>query len=184
LHNEAQLYRLPFTPGHSHKVIQGWDGDLSHHENSRYCVDFAMPEGSTVVAARQGRVVSVVDNNRRGGPDPSFAKYANYIVVLHDDGTTGEYYHLQYGSAKVRVGDFVLAGSELAASGNTGFSTTPHLHFGVYVASDWGQTLSVPTHFVSEHGIHRQLYQGMIYTASDHEDLVDHLAPSSVAVND
>ncbi len=184
LHDETHLYRLPFQPGHSHKVIQGWDGELSHHDNSRFCVDFAMPEGSPVVAARSGRVADVVDSSRVGGPDKRFAKHANYVVVLHDDGTTGEYYHLQYGSARVHVGDYVAAGTVLAASGSTGFSTMPHLHFGVYVASDWGQTVSVPTHFVSEDGIHRQLYEGVEYTASDHEDLMQGDAKSIVAIND
>ena len=54
----------------------------------------------------------------------------NFVVVLHSDGTTGEYFHLERGSVQVRAGDRVARGQWLARSGNTGFSTVPHLHFG------------------------------------------------------
>ena len=183
-HNETQLYRLPFQPGQSHTVMQGWDGQFSHHEDAKFCIDFDMPVGTKVLAARGGRVVDVVDDNRIGGPQAHYAKHANYVVILHDDGTTGEYYHLQYGSARVHVGDVVDAGAEIAASGNTGFSSAPHLHFGVYVATDWGRSLSVPAHFIAEDGIHEQLHEGATYTASDHEDLVGRDLIPVLAVND
>jgi murein DD-endopeptidase MepM/ murein hydrolase activator NlpD len=52
--------------------------------------------------------------------------------VLHSDGTTGEYFHLERGSVQVRAGERVERRQYLARSGNTGFSTAPHLHFGVY----------------------------------------------------
>ncbi len=183
-HDESQLYRLPYRPGQRFAVLQGWDGQFSHHEDSRYCIDFAMPVGTPVVAARAGKVVDVVDDNRIGGADPSYAKYANYVVVLHDDGTTGEYYHLQYGSAAVHVGDRIRAGTELARSGSTGFSTTPHLHFGVYVATDWGRTLSLPTRFMTVAGIEPQLIEGQSYTASDRYDWIDRSLIPSIAVNE
>jgi murein DD-endopeptidase MepM/ murein hydrolase activator NlpD len=51
--------------------------------------------------------------------------------VLHDDGTFGVYAHLRQGSALVRPGQRVSNGQLIAQSGNSGYSTGPHLHFAV-----------------------------------------------------
>lgn len=53
----------------------------------------------------------------------------NHVVVRHGDGLYSAYAHIKRGSAQVRVGDRVSAGDHLAAVGNTGNSTQPHLHF-------------------------------------------------------
>jgi murein DD-endopeptidase MepM/ murein hydrolase activator NlpD len=53
--------------------------------------------------------------------------------VLHEDGTMAVYAHLQPESVIVRPGQRVNTGQRLGASGNTGFSTGPHLHFALQV---------------------------------------------------
>jgi len=73
--------------------------------------------------------------------------------VVHADGTTGEYYHLAPGSALVEVGQDVTAGQAIARSGNTGYSTVPHLHFGVYRADADGLTQSIAVRFQARAGV-------------------------------
>ena len=86
-------------------------------------------------------------------------------MVLHDDWTTGEYYHLKKDGVLVEVGDRVVAGQKIGLSGNTGNSALPHLHFGVYRAAPWGSFHSVPVHFSSADGIVRKPRRGRLYQA-------------------
>ena len=93
-------------------------------------------------------------------------KYANFIVVLHDDGTTGEYYHVQQNGVLVEPGDRVEAGQMIGLSGNTGHTTVPHLHFAVYRAAEWGRTQSVPVRFASTDGTIDRPRRGARYPAT------------------
>lgn len=52
----------------------------------------------------------------------------NRVVIAHRDGVYSAYAHLKRGSAEVSVGDHVLQGQLIAAVGNTGNTTQPHLH--------------------------------------------------------
>src|SRR5213079_2302490 len=65
-------------------------------------------------------------------------KKTNFVIVLHDDGTLGEYMHLAPATVQVKPGQRVERLQELALSGNTGFSSTPHLHFQVMTAATDG----------------------------------------------
>ena len=66
----------------------------------------------------------------RGGTDQGRdASAANLVRILHDDGTWAEYAHLNRSTIRVRPGDVVERGEYIADSGNTGFSSGPHLHF-------------------------------------------------------
>jgi len=133
---EAQpnsTYRLPFADGLGFKVTQADDGELTTH-NSRamqYAIDFAMPIGTAVLAARDGIVADVTLRYRDGANDASLTLKANAISIVHDDGTVAEYVHLSPGPATVAVGERVAAGALLGYSGNTGYTSGPHLHFSV-----------------------------------------------------
>jgi murein DD-endopeptidase MepM/ murein hydrolase activator NlpD len=131
-HDDGYLYRLPYGDDVSFPIIQGYGAKLSHRGPERYTLDFGMPVGTPVHAARDGIVVLVEDSHDSGCAREECGRYANFVVVLHPDGTTGEYFHLERRSVQVRVGDRVQRGQRVARSGNTGFSTAPHLHFGVY----------------------------------------------------
>ncbi len=152
-HDDDYVYRLPYARGDRFRVLQGYDSSFSHTGAERYTVDFAMPVGTPVHAAREGVVARVQERHDRGCWEDGCGRYANFIVVLHEDGTTGEYYHLQQNGALVEPGDRVVRGQHIGLSGNTGHTTMPHLHFAVYRAAAWGNTQSVPVRFMTEDGI-------------------------------
>lgn len=130
-HNDAYVYGLPFAKGSTVRVSQGYHGDTSHKGLSAYAVDFPLSIGTPIYAARGGIVVGVEVSNTFGGPSPYYRPYANYVVIEHDDGTMGNYYHLKQGGTAVRIGDKITKGQLIAYSGNTGYTTAPHLHFSV-----------------------------------------------------
>lgn len=149
-HDNEHRYKLPFQQESDYRVVQGFDGGYSHYGASRYALDFAMPIGTPVHAARAGVVIDLKKHHWRGGASRRYAKYANFVVILHSDGTTGEYYHLKRNGVLVNVGDEVTAGQHIGYSGNTGFSSLPHLHFAVYRARSHGKYESVPVAFERE----------------------------------
>ncbi len=164
-HDESLLYRLPYETGKSYYVLQGYGSRLSHTGPEEYTVDFKMREGTPVHAARGGLVVKMEESNSRGCWKGGCGKYANYIVILHDDWTTGEYYHLQQNGALVEPGERVVIGQKIGLSGDTGNSALPHLHFGVYRAAPWGKFQSVPVRFNSVDGIVQKPRRGGRYQA-------------------
>jgi murein DD-endopeptidase MepM/ murein hydrolase activator NlpD len=151
-HDDAYLYRLPYGADVSFPIIQGYDAKLSHRGAERFTLDFGMPVGTSVHAARDGVVVLVEDSHDTGCPREECGRLANFVVVLHSDGTTGEYFHLERDSVRLRVGDRVARGQQLARSGNTGFSTAPHLHFGVYRTGRDRSTMSLAVRFQTRGG--------------------------------
>lgn len=165
VHDDAQVYRLPYAPGSGYRVLQGYGSRFSHTGLEEYAVDFRMPEGTPVHAARGGLVARVEESHARGCWEDGCGAFANYIVILHDDLTTGEYYHLQQDGALVEPGDHVAAGQLIGLSGNTGHTTMPHLHFAVYRAAEWGRTQSLPVRFATASGIVDRPRRGARYEA-------------------
>lgn len=147
-HDDTVKYQLPFADGERYPLVQGFGGGYSHRGASRYAVDFAMPVGTEVHAARSGTVVQTVAHHDRGGASRRYATFANYIVILHEDGTTGEYLHLMKNGVRTAVGEEVQAGDLIGYSGNTGFSSLPHLHFAVYRPKPMGEFESLAFRFV------------------------------------
>jgi murein DD-endopeptidase MepM/ murein hydrolase activator NlpD len=152
-HDDEQLYLFPYASGSSYRLIQSYGSSLSHTGLEQYALDFYMDVGTPVHAARGGVVARVEESNDKGCWEKGCGKYANFVVILHDDRTTGEYYHLQKDGALVDAGQRVSAGQEIALSGNTGHTTLPHLHFAVYRAASWGTTRSIPVRFSSIDGV-------------------------------
>jgi murein DD-endopeptidase MepM/ murein hydrolase activator NlpD len=130
---EGYRYSLPFPAGTQYALDQGFGGRFSHHDDeNRYALDFGVAEGTPVLAARAGVVMQVEDDFRGNGTDAArYGDRANYVRVLHDDGSMALYAHLAPESMLRRPGDQVVAGQLVGKSGNTGFSTGPHLHFSV-----------------------------------------------------
>ena len=66
---------------------------------------------------------------RTGTNAKKFADRTNIIRIWHDDNTMGLYAHLKQGGIMVREGQRIKTGQLIGYSGNTGYSTGPHLHF-------------------------------------------------------
>jgi murein DD-endopeptidase MepM/ murein hydrolase activator NlpD len=154
-------YALPYPRGLAFSVLQGFHGAFSHRGSNEYAVDFATPVATPVLAARPGLVVAA-------GTTPEYLDYrrTNFVLVLHDDGTLGEYMHLAPSSVHVQAGDRVERLQPLALSGNTGFSSTPHLHFQVMTAATDGiSARSFPFELAVAPDQDEEPVQGKRYTA-------------------
>jgi len=92
------------------------NGALSFHSG----IDFRANTGTSVLASLEG-VVSFTGENWL---------YGKHIIISHTNGYKTLYAHLN--AFSVKQGDKVATGKKIAESGNTGYSTGPHLHFGVY----------------------------------------------------
>jgi murein DD-endopeptidase MepM/ murein hydrolase activator NlpD len=127
-------YLLPLQQ-RDFRIDQGFGGGFSHNDvQNRYAVDFAANIGTPVLAARDGVVMQVENDFAKAGLNrEKFGGRANFIRILHDDGTMALYAHLREEGALVRAGQRVRAGQQIGLSGNTGFTTGPHLHFVIQV---------------------------------------------------
>ena len=145
------VYSLPVEES-NFELGQAFHGGFSHgDEANRYAVDLVVPEGTPVLAARDGVVMQATSGFRDGGVDPSLSARANLIRVLHDDGSMALYAHLQEGGVLVRAGQAVTLGQVIGYSGNTGYSSGPHLHFAVQVNGGL-QLVSVPFRMMGPRG--------------------------------
>jgi murein DD-endopeptidase MepM/ murein hydrolase activator NlpD len=161
-------YGLPYGGGRVFAVLQGFHGEFSHRGSNEYAVDFDCPVATPVIATRPGVVVAVNASAQGSGTTSEFLEYkrVNFVLVRHDDGTLGEYMHLSPSGVEVKPGQVVKRGQELALSGNTGFSSTPHLHFQVMTAAQDGVAArSFPFRIAVAPGRVEEPIQGRSYTA-------------------
>lgn len=165
VHDDSYLYRLPFAKGTAHKVTQGYNGVYTHKGHSQYAIDFGMKIGTKIYAARDGIVVKLKENSNKGGIGKEFSKYGNFITIEHDDATFATYYHLKKNGVVSRIGQRIQKGDIIAYSGNTGYSSGPHLHFSVFKASSASRTSTIPIKFASHKGLVDTPTQGVFYTA-------------------
>ncbi|SFH82745.1 M23 family metallopeptidase [Halpernia frigidisoli] len=130
-YDENYVYDLPFDSNKSYSIFQGYNGKISHMNQA--ALDFNFKVGEKIFAAREGKVVATEERNNTNCNSKDCAKYNNYILILQPDGTFAEYLHLKQNGVEVNVGDEIKKGQFLGYSGNTGWSTGPHLHFAVFL---------------------------------------------------
>lgn len=151
-HQPPGPYLLPLPKGRSFSISQGFHGAITHtHPQSEYAVDIPMPEGTPIHAARGGVIMDIATDYFTGGIQEQFAEKANFIRILHDDGTMALYAHLRLESVRFPAGTRVRAGQFIAESGNTGYSSGPHLHFAVQ-QNVGGELRSIPFVFADPTG--------------------------------
>ena len=119
--------------GITHKYWPEEKADLS------YSVDFLLPEGTKINASRGGVVIAVKINGKKNYSSLEIKKgkkaaqnWMNEIVIKHRDISYASYSHLKYKGSFVKVGERVKQRQVIALSGNTGWSTQPHLDFRIF----------------------------------------------------
>jgi murein DD-endopeptidase MepM/ murein hydrolase activator NlpD len=147
------VYSLPVDENSDWQLGQTFHGGFSHtDEQNLYAVDIVVDEGTPILAARGGTVMQVENGFDSSGLNrEKYAERANLIRILHDDGSMAIYAHLRERGAMVRVGQKVSLGQLIGYSGNTGYSSGPHLHFCIQVNSA-GRLISIPFRMVGPNG--------------------------------
>ncbi len=149
---QEQLLQLPFPADRRFLVGQGFHGQSTHGTvQNEFAVDINMPEGTPVLAARDGVVMEVEENFWGHGQKEYYLDRANRVRLLHEDGSMTVYAHLGFEQVAVQPGQVVLVGELLGYSGNTGYSSGPHLHFAVQaIVND--ELVSLPFRFITSDG--------------------------------
>ncbi len=127
----CEFYRLPLVAGAQASILQGNHGAFSHTGVNEFAWDFDVQEGTPIVASGDGVVIDVTDHFVKGGAREELRRRANRVSIDHGHGFQSIYQHLAPHSIVVRPGQLVHRGQFLGKSGNTGFSTMPHLHYEV-----------------------------------------------------
>jgi len=114
----------------------------SHYYSGRHNgIDFGTSQKYiSVYSVKSGKVIAIGDNGKLA--------YGKWIAIDHNDGLVTLYGHLSRFS--VSKGSKVKEGDKIGVSGNTGYSTGPHLHFSVFAKNTFelkeiGTTSNIPT---------------------------------------
>ncbi len=151
-HSPSDAYLPPAPLDRGFVISQSFHGESTHkYPQNEFAVDIPMPVGTPVLAARSGVVMEVFSGFFENGRSERMKSRANSVTVLHDDGTMAQYAHLKQESARVSVGTRVSRGQVLAESGNTGYSSGPHLHF-VILQNVGMERRSIPFAFLGGNG--------------------------------
>lgn len=155
-------YVLPFAVGEAYQTgltncSQSFHGP---GQPDQYAFDFNMPVGTPFVAARAGRVRTVVESAASEG-----GGVGNYVHVDHGDGTFGLYYHAPQDGIEVEVGDEVAQGQRLGVTGRSGLAGYPHLHFTVVEGSPVYPYDGIPVSFRNARPAHTALEGNTRYEA-------------------
>lgn len=164
-HDANYVYRLPYQTGRRFKLTQGFNGKYTHKKDNLYGLDFEMPEGTKIYAAREGTVVGIKEDSNKGCGQATCRNDGNYVAIRHSDGTLGEYFHLKFNGVLVEHGQKIEKGQLIGLSGNTGWTTKAHLHFSVHSGSAGDYRLSHPFLIKTNVGILKHLQEGQFYIA-------------------
>lgn len=145
--DSSPIYELPYGAGKKIRLIQAYNSKFSH--KAEIALDFKMPIGTEIFAARSGTVVGFRNDSKIGGLKNAYLNEGNYVQIVHEDGSSAIYWHLQENSVVVKIGDIVTTRTCIGRSGNTGYTAFPHLHFQVYDADG----REVATRFKTQKGI-------------------------------
>lgn len=149
--DSSYVYHLPYQENKAHLLVQGYFSRYTHKH--RAALDFKMKRGTKVCAVKDGVVIRIKADGKRGGGNTKYRPDGNYIVIQHNDSSRSGYWHLRNESLLVKVGDQVKQGQVIALSGNSGYTYFPHLHFIVWKFDGKGQWTQIGTRFKTNKGI-------------------------------
>ena len=100
------LYALPYAHGLTFTVLQGFHGAFSHRGSNEYAVDFDCPVATHGRRGPPGVVVAANAARRAPARSSEFLedRRVNWVIILHSDGTLGEYMHLAPSGVEVQPG--------------------------------------------------------------------------------
>ncbi len=143
-------YSLPYEKGKSFLLVQAYQSKLFSHKGE-FALDFKMKKGAKICAARSGIVIEVKEDSKKGGVKLKYLAEGNHVIIKHEDGSYGNYWHLKYDGALVNVGDTICQGQIIGLAGRTGYAAFSHLHFEVTTEFSPGHN-QVPTQFITKKG--------------------------------
>jgi len=149
-YDTAYQYELPYKKGLTFKIGKGHKG-LSCHKY-KTALDFIMPKGTEILAARDGIVVYVGDKDENIEFEDRCGQFDNSIYIYHDDGTIAQYSHIKYNSAKVKEGEHVAAGALIASCSNGENKKGSFFHFECLLPRIGYDDVYLPTKFKIENG--------------------------------
>lgn len=129
----AQTKNLYSLPIRKRDFTEAISDPRAHYGILKYAIDFPLNKGTAILAAAGGIVIDIKIDSKSGGSAKKYMnmKYLNYLTLKHRHGEYSQYGHLKYHGTLVKVGEQVKRGQPIALSGNTGYTTAPHLHFHV-----------------------------------------------------
>lgn len=116
------IYTSHLVSGFGERINPFHKGNY-HHPG----IDFSIPRGSPIYATGSGHITTAKKSDLQAG-------YGNYIDIDHGNGYVTRYAHLD--NLSVKVGQAVKKGEQIATSGMSGGSTSPHLHYEVILFNE------------------------------------------------
>lgn len=151
---QREGYKVPFEDGIVTSICQ-------YPHGATPAIDFCVPIGTPVIAAKDGIVIGVVNHHGEGGPEAKFSDKANFVELLHADGTRALYSHLLMDSVSVAPHAHVKQGEVIGKVGISGQTSGPHLHFHVTrMGADFSDIFIDPI-FVSDSGERIEIKNGL-----------------------
>ncbi len=145
------IYHLPYEENKTHLLVQGYFSHYTHKH--RAALDFKMKKGTKICAVRDGVVIRIKADGKKGGGNIKYRPDGNYIIIQHNDSTRSGYWHLRHEALLVKVGDRVKQGQVIGLSGKSGYSYFPHLHFIVWRYTKSGEWQQIGSRFQTNKGI-------------------------------
>ena len=126
--------------------VRGWVSSTYGYRNETVFVDHQpqFHKGLDIATRRGEPVVSSADGKVVYAGYDEFG-YGNLLVIDHGYNLKTYYAHLS--KIKVETGDFIKRGQEVAAVGNTGKSTGPHLHYEIRI---FGQSVNPENYILDD----------------------------------
>jgi murein DD-endopeptidase MepM/ murein hydrolase activator NlpD len=157
-----KLYVLPYPIGKAYTCSQGFNSSPSHFGTFSYAVDFGMPIGTLVTAARSGRIVYILESY---SDNDQIEGHENVVIVMHEDSTYARYVHLTLNGALVQMNQMVVPGDTVGLSGSSGTNGGPHLHFDVTKTFNGRSDQTIPFDFINTISHPIGLQRGVTYEA-------------------